>query len=363
MKLCFVTVLQKYGAERQTYEIAKHLKRRHEVSVVGFNRRGDRVNMEEWAELNPIVVEYEMGYVKYLIVAPSALMLTLRKLDPDVCVQRSVGDLTGFVGTYCKLSNSRFIYHSASIWDTELHTALRLSPSPFSLLLYSLGLASADVIIAQTQEIAGKFKQGRFRRKKVIVVPQLYDASAINPPLRKSNFVFWLGRLVWYKRPQIFVELARSLPNYQFIMAGSGPLQMQIERQGKDVRNLKLLGRVDHHRAEELCGKASIFVNTSEFEGFPNTLLECGARETPFVSLNYDPDEVICSYRIGMHSRTLQGLANDVSLLMNDFSIRQELGKNARKYVLDNHSPEKVVDAYDRMLNQLPVKHAPQQPS
>ena len=362
MKVCFVTGLSKFGAERQTYEIAIRLADRHDVSVVGFSRRGAEVEKGEWAGLNLHIVEYEMGYFNYLVRAPFELARTLRKLEPDVCIQRSVGDLTGFVGTYCRLHNSRFIYHSANIVDVKPQTAFMLFNSPLSLCLYSLGLSLTDVIVAQTQDIARLFSQDLWRLKRVAVVPQLYDASTVQPPPRKSNFILWLARLVWYKRPEIFVELARQLPEYQFVMAGTGPLQTDVERLAKSVANLKYVGGIDHERAEELCGEARLFVNTSDFEGFPNTLLECGARETPFISLGYDPDEVICKYRIGLHSRSFNRLTEHVSLLMNDDLTRRELGRNARRYVIENHSPKVTIQAYDRILNQLGTKHGLQPP-
>lgn len=357
MRICFVTGLTKFGAERQTYEIAIRLAARHDVSVVGFIGRGAEIHKGEWAGLDLHVVEREIGRFNYLIRSPFELAGTLRKLDPDVCIQRAVGDLTGFVGMYCRLHNSRFIYHSASILDVRPQTAFMISRSPFPLLLYSLGLSLTDVIVAQTQEIARLFRRDFWRLKRVDVVPQLYDTSTVQPPSHKSNFILWLARLVWYKRPEIFVELARRLPRYQFVMAGTGPLQPDVERKANSLANLEFVGGVDHERAEELCGQACLFVNTSDFEGFPNTLLECGARETPFISLGYDPDEVICKYRIGLHSRSFARLTEDVSLLMNDDLTRRELGRNARRYVIENHSPEVTIEAYERILSQLGTKH------
>jgi glycosyltransferase involved in cell wall biosynthesis len=357
MKVCFVTGLTKFGAERQTYDIAMRLADRHDVSVVGFSRPGAVVDHREWAGLNLHVVQYGLGPFNYLIRKPCELTGTLRKLDPDVCIQSAVGDLTGLVGTYCRLHNSRFIYHSMSNRDVRPQTAYAISHSPLSLCLYSLGLSLTDVIIAQTQEIARLFSRDLWRLKRVAVVPPLYDASTVQPPQRKSNFILWLARLVWYKRPEIFVELARQLPKCQFVMAGTGPLQPDIERLAKSVANLKFVGGVDHDRAEELCGEACLFVNTSDFEGFPTTLLECGARETPFISLSYDPDEVIRKYRIGLHSRSFDRLTEDVSFLMKDNLTRRELGRNARSYVIENHSPEITIEAYDRILHQLGTKH------
>ncbi len=357
MRICFVTLLSKGGAERQTGDIAKGLAQKHEVIIVGYHRGTEAPPTSDWVGFAPRVVSIGFGAANYLVFGPLALFRKLRTIDPDVCIQRAVGDLTGYVGGFCRLHNSRFIYHSASSWDVSPRSALWLSSSPFSLLYYTAGLTLADVVVAQTDAIAQKFKQRFFGTKKVAVIPQMYPAADVSPPKDKSLFVLWLARMVWYKRPDIFVKLARALPMFQFVMAGSGPLEEEIRRLARNTHNLTLLGAVTHDEAERLCGGASMFVNTSLFEGFPNTLLECAARETPFVSLEYDPDEVICKYGIGLHSKSFYKLTEDVRTLMEDDDMRSELGRNGRRYVLQNHSPERTISAYERVLAGLATKH------
>lgn len=220
-----------------------------------------------------------------------------------------------------------------------------------------MGLTLADVVVAQTEAIAQKFRQKFFGTKKVAVIPQMYPAANVSPPKHKSPFILWLARLVWYKRPDLFVKLARALPSFQFVMVGSGPLEEQVQRLARHTRNITLLGAVTHDEAERLCGEASVFVNTSLFEGFPNTLLECAARETPFVSLEYDPDEVICKYELGLHSESFYKLIEDVRTLMKDDGMRSEFGRNGRRYVLQNHSPDLTISAYERVLIALATKH------
>jgi glycosyltransferase involved in cell wall biosynthesis len=252
--------------------------------------------------------------------------------------------------------NSRFVYHSASNWDATSQLIVWLSPSPLSLFYYQLGLSLADVIVAQTRQIAKQFEKMFKGFKRVAIVPQVYDAIAVSAPREKEPFVLWMARMVWYKHPEIFVELARSLSHIRFVMGGNGPLFPAIKSRAKGLDNLTLLGSINHDLAQELCGKAQLFVNTSMIEGFPNTLLESAARETPYVTLKYDPDEVICVHKIGLHSESFVDLVNGVSRLMNDSSLRTQLGRNARKYVLENHTPALAANAYCRIFESLKTK-------
>jgi glycosyltransferase involved in cell wall biosynthesis len=356
LRICFVTGLAKFGAERQTSKLVQLLSQHHDVAVVGFVPSGRSKDRTGW-QPDPEIVQYRMGYVNYFVFAHAALVKALRKLDPDVCIQRAVGDLTGFVGTYCRLHNCRFVYHSATNWDPTSQIALWLSATPISLLYYNLGLVLSDAIVAQTHDVAARFRRRFAGTKRVEIVPQIYDAVRIKPPHIKEDYALWIGRLTWYKRPEVFLNLARTIPERRFVMAGSGPMQSYVEARARNIPNLRFLGAVEHEVAEELCGKANVFVNTSMIEGFPNTMLECAARETPFITLEYDPDEMICKHRIGLHSRSFERLKKDVELVMSDDRLRTELGRNGRQYVIENHSPELGLKAYERLLYSLPIKH------
>jgi glycosyltransferase involved in cell wall biosynthesis len=356
LRICFASGLSIAGAERQTASLAKILSQQHDVVLVGLARKEDKVDLTGWEGLQLEVVRFEMGYHNYLVLAHLALLRKLRQLQPDVCIQRAVGDATGFVGTSCRIIHSRFIYHSASNLDANPRLTLWLSPSPISLLYYSVGLLLADVIVAQTHEIASQFRRKFLGTKHVAIVPQVYDASAVKVPREKGDFVFWLARLVWYKRPDLFLKLAEALPEVHFVMAGGGPLETEIARRSSLLRNVTFLGPVTHEYAERLCGRAKAFVNTSVIEGFPNTLLEAGARETPYVSLQYDPDGLICNRKIGFHSRSFASLIDDVRQVVHDDQLRARLGRNARKYVLEEHSPQLALKAYSKILDSLPTR-------
>jgi len=355
LRICFVTGFGKLGAERQTSLLIRLLSQHHKVDVVGFVPAETKASAGDWLSISD-AVRYRMGYVNYYVFALAALTKVLRKLDPDVCIQRAVGDLTGFVGTYCRIHNCRFIYHSASNGDPQSSLALELSGSPLRFAYYTVGLLLADAIAAQTWEIAARFRRKYHGMKEIQVVPQVYDAANIIPSVQKEGFVLWIARLIWYKRPEIFIDLAQSMPSYRFIMAGGGPMESYVKTRTKNVPNLSFLGPIGHQNAEELCGNASVFVNTSVIEGFPNTLLECAARETPFIAMSYDPDEIICKNRIGFHSRSFEELRRDVRSIMDDARLGAELGRNGREYVIANHSPKLGLQAYERLLSHLPVR-------
>ena len=358
MKICIALgSLVKSGAERGISDVARVLSTKHDISLVAYQHKDARA--ESWADFSIRLVEFKFGVLNYFVFGPLRLFSTLRQIDPDVCIQCAVGDLTGLIGAYSRLHNSRFIYHSANNMDLILRSAYWVTKSPISLFQYAFGLASADLVVAQTREIAEQFRNKFLGLKRVAYVPPIYDASSVRAPVSKSNYALWLARMVWFKQPELFIRLARSLPRYSFVMAGGGPMESEMRRLSGALPNLRFLGQVEHETAEQLCAKARVFVNTSTFEGFPLTFLEAAARRTPQVNLNYDPDEVICRYRLGFHSRSFEKLVKDVSSIMEDDHLTRELGDNARRYVIKKHSPEAALEAYESALSKLPIKRHP----
>jgi glycosyltransferase involved in cell wall biosynthesis len=117
--------------------------------------------------------------------------------------------------------------------------------------------------------------------------------------------VLWVSSMQKLKRPELFLELAKAIPSVRFQMiggsGGSKNFYEQIEETASKMPNLDFVGFVPYHKIDQYFDKAAIFVNTSVFEGFPNTFLQAWGRYAPVVSLNVDPDEIICKYKLGFH--------------------------------------------------------------
>ena len=95
-----------------------------------------------------------------------------------------------------------------------------------------------------------------------------------------------------------------------------------------------------------------MLVNTSSFEGFPNTMLEAWSVGIPVVCiLSVDPGGVIEREHLGLVSRTAAQLREDVSTLSRHEPLNQRLGDNGLAYVQRRHSLEAVFEALTRALS------------
>jgi glycosyltransferase involved in cell wall biosynthesis len=66
--------------------------------------------------------------------------------------------------------------------------------------------------------------------------------------------------------------------------------------------NLDFIEKVPYHEVQEHYDTAQIFVNTSTFEGFPNSFIQAGLGKTALLSMCVDPDGMIGVFGSGVLS-------------------------------------------------------------
>jgi glycosyltransferase involved in cell wall biosynthesis len=170
----------------------------------------------------------------------------------------------------------------------------------------------------------------------------------------------WVGRLVSYKCPLEYIALARSFPEAKFWMIGvpephldgEQPLAQDVIAEAEKVRNLELLPPQPHDAIENLMGRAVASVNTADFEGMPNVLLEAWCRGVPALVLTHDPDGVVEKHGLG-------GFANGsadrlVELAREQWASRDDrrlLSQRCRTYIQTHHAPELVTRQWLEVLS------------
>ena len=204
--------------------------------------------------------------------------------------------------------------------------------------------------LLQKELMEKKFKKNCLLIKNPVVIPD----DIKNEP-NKKNFILWVSTIRPVKQPEIFLKIAKSLPTLKFIMIGGvskgkEKLYDDIEKEANTILNLEFLGFVPHHKIQKYYQEALIFINTSQIEGFPNTFLESWVSGTPVISLNVDPDETICTNKLGFHSKTLEQLTSDLNKLFFNDDLRKEMGKNAKKYVEQNHDLKKIISEFEKLI-------------
>jgi len=339
------------GAEVEQAILARELiAHGYVVSFVTYNHGGRPI---EYIDGITIIKTYGRDKAdKMSVLQKYKLILSaLKKADADIYFHES--GATGVLPLFCGINRKKYVHRIAS--DAIVISKPLSGSYSFSQKIADvLEIRRANSVIAQSNFQKTILKE-RFKVESVVIKNGLVipkdDCKKHDPPI-----VLWVGSISTLKQPHLFVELAKSLPHVNFEMiGGKGDPQLyeEIEAVSKKMPNLKFYGFIPFHKIDEYFRKASIFVNTSRIEGFPNTFIQAWAHRVPVVSLTVDPDGIIQSEKLGFRSGTFKQLISDVITLLNDEKLRKTIGENARKYVEREHDIKKTVKMYIKVFNQL----------
>lgn len=150
----------------------------------------------------------------------------------------------------------------------------------------------ADVIVCQGEKAASFFKEKH--RKKVVIIPNPVNAKAI-PPLytgERRKSIVGVGRLDGQKNFPLlinaFAKLSDKFSDYNLEIYGGGTDQQKLQSLINDlgIQDRATLMGVKKNVFYSVAD-ASLFVMSSDFEGFPNVLVEAMSSGLPVISTNF----------------------------------------------------------------------------
>jgi len=269
--------------------------------------------------------------------------------EADIYYVRTASFLTAVVSFYCRRNGKRWVYAGAH--DTDFIPGEELVPNFRDRWLYRHGLEKADRVIVQSDKQRTLLEQ-YYNRDSVLIRNFINKNSLVNV-VSDEPVILWVSTMRRWKRPELLLEIARSLPEIKFIMVG-GPdaldnaFYQDIERQAEAVDNVEFLGFRPFDETEKLFDRAAVFINTSEHEGFPNTFLQAWRRGLPVVTY-FDPDNIVSGNRLGQKINSVVE-AEDVIPKMCEQD--PERSQHIRNYFSENHSG-KVVNKYIEVFEGL----------
>jgi glycosyltransferase involved in cell wall biosynthesis len=113
---------------------------------------------------------------------------------------------------------------------------------------------------------------------------------------------------------------------------------------------------VPYEQSIRLFDQTKIFINTSEFEGFPNTYLQSWARGIPVVA-TYDPDNLIKKLGLGIAVSSPSEMANAVLRLLSTPREWDECSQRCLRFMEARYRDDVVMQPYREAFGLLP-KHA-----
>jgi glycosyltransferase involved in cell wall biosynthesis len=285
----------------------------------------------------------------------TTLWRAMRAVDADVYYQRCSGMLTALVAAFCRSYGKRSIFASAC--DLDFVPGRQPIRYLRDRWLFERGLALVDRIVVQniTQQRDCRANYGRESTQ----IPSCYELPAGVSP-GTADCVLWVASMRErdYKRPELFLELARRLPQRRFVMIGGAGGDVgnacfeRIRNEAATIPNVEFTGFLPVARVEPYFDRARVLVNTSVHEGMPNTFLQGWARGVPTVAF-VDTGARLRGEPLYRVVERVEEAAGEIERLFSDDAHWARASARCREYFGSAHSTSKVLERFEGLLGEL----------
>jgi len=153
----------------------------------------------------------------------------------------------------------------------------------------------------------------------------------------------WMARMTEVKNPFLFLEIAKILDQFNFVMAGGGNLLEDIRREAPE--NVKVLGWAD---AAIFWSAVDCAVSTSDNEGMPIALIEAQLAGVPVIATDVGSNsEVVNDGVTGIVSSSdANEIAESIKKVVTDVSLLQSMGQASKVWATEQYGLTKMIDAH-----------------
>lgn len=347
------------GAEVQLYLLSKELADDPRLDV--YVLTGKYINKETKLEIYNKIKLYQVLPLKIFPIRKNSFNLIfnilkffiiLKKINPDIIIQRAAGFSTALCALYCRIFKRKFVYSISSITNVNGEDA-----KGFYGKLYLFGLLKASYIVAQSLEQINILE--RWQNKKLTNISVIKSGHHITPPNLENKFtILWVARAERLKRPEIFLKLTENFPNQKFVMICNKSRDIDywryIKEKASKIINLTFLPYVLFDDINKYFINSKVFINTSIYEGFPNTFIQAMKNKTPILSLKINPDNVITNHKCGIVCNNCYNkMVNNLKLLLTNQDLYNKLSENALRYAKEHHDIDKISMKWINLLIKL----------
>ena len=219
--------------------------------------------------------------------------------------------------------------------------------------------AKGDALICQSEKVTRFYDEidenKRFIIPNPVVRGNMPDTVAEGNPSR----IVAVGRLDTQKNFEMLIDsfslvYEKLPPETTLTIYGEGPLRNTLQEQieAKGMRNSVLLPGASKNLFNEI-KDASLFVMSSNYEGFPNALLEAMAVGLPVISTDFWTGTA--GELIGVNNGRVvrvgdtEGLSDAIVEIMHNESLRRGMRKENRK-LLDKYASEKIIHKWCEII-------------
>ena len=291
------------GAELQGLLVMSELTRRgYEINVLTYSHKAEDIQHGLPFKTVPAFRRGRGVPLVHPVLKVCGLLAALQMVKTDLYVINAASPVLAAVALSARLRGRKVLFRASS--DTNFEPNFRWvgSQQRVGKFFYLWGLRRCDFYAVQNQ-LQLELLRKNFGREGLVIHNGLPKKACLSS--FEGDILWVAGAIREVKNPGMFLELARRIPHGRFVLVGGNPVtrdsfSKSVEEEARRIPNLVVGGFLPFEDVEALFAKASLLVNTSDGEGFPNTFLQAWSRGIPVVSLkNVNPDGLITKYNLG----------------------------------------------------------------
>ncbi len=330
------------------YLFAREMNRKKDLDVYSLICDYDKINFKEekYFHFAKSYKESDMFLIKILKTHKA-----ISRIKPDAIIQHGLTNESCLMALYCFIRRIKFVFMFAH--DLEVQKRFQSSGKKCYLFRFIMKFSSLIVVQNKIQFELLKFEYDLHKSKIIL----LYNGFPLKKRIKKNyKKVLWVARSDKWKRPELFIKLADLNPEIPFTMicpdSGDTDFYLQLVSSAKKINNLEFIKFVPFDEIDKYFEEAYLFVNTSDYEGYPQTFIQAVMNCIPIFSLNVDPDSFIVSNECGMvFNGDFEKMNRELSNIFNNKALYKKLSDNSYHYFLQKHDIKSNVKLLMDYLN------------
>lgn len=355
------------GAERVTVNLANHwVTKGWNVTIATLTD-----HEEDFYQLHPLVGRIRLGLAGEsrgmfsALAGNAARIRAVRRLLLDLRPDVAVGMMTTANVLLALAGSGTGI---PAIGSERIHPPALLVGRPWEVLR-RWAYGRLDALVALTKPSAA-WLQRYTRARRTVVIPNAVPwPLSVGAPVRlpeellppDRHVLLAVGRFDRQKGFDLLLRafslIAARFPAWDLVIVGDGPERPALEQMVRDLglaQRVVLVGSAGN--VGDWYRRADLYVMSSRFEGFPNTLVEAMAHGVPAVSFDCatGPADIIRDGVDGLlvPPEDVEGLSSALSRLMSDDVLRQKLASRAVE-ARERFSIFRIAEMWEELFKEL----------
>ncbi len=218
-----------------------------------------------------------------------------------------------------------------------------------------IGCRLADEVICVSLELQ-KYTKSKYSHQS-FYIPHGVNETKHTPAklikkwdLSKNNYILTVSRLIPHKGVHYLISAYKKIKTDKKLVIVGPPFytekyQEKLKKLAGDDPNILFLGPQKGKTLRELYSNAWLFINSSEYEGLPLTVMEAGSFGRPLLLSDISPHkQIFDDLSFFFRNKNAKNLSENLNYLLKNPYLLSQRARKIKKHGIENYHWDKIVE-------------------